>query len=820
MHYGNPKIQEAKSKLLDQLVPYLKYHGIEFHGNMFKCINPAHEDSSPSTSIVPESQGTVWHCFGCGMSGDIFHAAHILENKPITGPAWIETLKYLCEKCQIPVPDVELSKEDKELIEIYRAYEDAAYIIQTSTVDKVVPVFNDRGWSDSIGYKYSIGFVDSYTSFINQLKAQGHTDEILQKAGLSRKTNPDNPSYIQPSMFEADNLIFTIHDHIGTPVAFAARNGRYDSNQNVSKYINSALSPIYRKREILYGLYLSKASAVKKGLIIVEGYPDWITLQEKGIYNSVALCGTALTKEHISLIMNLGITKIQLCLDNDNGGREALTRILDEVIAEIPTLQVEVIQLPEGQDPDDVLKDLDQAQAFKLWNELPIISAFMWRLKKFGPDTSMEDVATKMIPFIITEPNIILREKMAKDLATHTGIRIQAIQNQMDKLTRMEEFKESERLKSIVNSVVKDLQRNPRSARDILNIYSNMLEEQEKTISTDTLGVVETSKSFESMVDKWRNRKDSIVGIRTGLTELDQAINGLQEGKAAAIGGKPNHGKTALVSTIAYNVCTMNEDCMVIVHNTDDNVETFCSRLIAIDQMIPMNWVTNPKFHMKLKGQAGYDPALQQKWKDGVKNIQDIIDSGKLVVKDSTHGTTLNYTEALIKYYKNNNPNKRILVIFDNFHKATDYMEMEERIRYKRMSGRIKLLAERYNVAFLATMEYTKMEEGTRPHNSNLAESGQMEYDLSVIMHVYNALSDLGAERAKAVIIPVEGAEPIPIVELKIGKNKQGSFKESLFYSFYTDKGKYEEYPRLKALEAFYQKKTSQYGNLSQGNRT
>lgn len=813
----NPRLQEVVEKLQDQLVSYLKSQNVEFNSTgKFSCPSPDHEDSSPSCSIVPNSGDRIFHCFGCSNSGNIFKAAHYLEGLPLAGPGWLHTtVKTLCERFNIDPPDVELSKEDQELLEIYNAYEDAARFIKCSTIDKIVPPFEDRGWDDLVGQRYGIGFTDSYTQFQSYLKSAGHAPHILEKAGLSGSN--------AQAIFSLDNVIFTIFDHNGTPVAFSARNAKYEEDSTVSKYINSSTSPIYKKREILYGLNFAKNLAVKKGLIIVEGCPDWVTMQEKGIRNVAAVCGDALTKEHLSILTNLGITKIFLCLDNDNGGQQATQRILDDVIASSPSMQVEVIMLPTGQDPDDYLKEVDPKNAIEEWAKLEVMSCFKWRLKHFDSAVPMEEVANKMIPLIITEPNIIMRERMAKDLSEHTGVRLSAIQNQMDQITGLEKFKHSERMRSIATSVARDITRNPEHISEIMGQAINSIQDLQKVASVDSLGVEETSKAFQETVNSWKNHASNILGIKTNFKELDEALNGLQEGRAVGIGGKPNHGKSAFVTTLAHNVLKNNPDCLVIMHTTDDSRETFLSRLIAVDQEMPINWITNPKHHLRLPGTAPesgqYNATHKKKWQVGVKNIQEFIDGGRLVVKDSTHGTTLAYTESLIKYYKENNPHKRILVLFDNFHKAQDYVELDERIRYKRMSGQIKLLAERYHVAFLATLEYNKLDEGIKPTDFSIGETVQMSYDLSVIIHLYNQLKDLGISRSRYVIMNVS-QEPTPIVELIVSKNKQASFDGSLYFGFNTPTGKFSEYPTSKFRSTFQQPhkegEDERYGTLGQ----
>lgn len=815
MQYGNTKLDEAVEKVKQQLVPYLKSKGIQFTPtNKFKCINPDHDDKTPSTSIVPGTQDTIWHCFGCQTSGNIFHAAKYLEGMASAGlPMLTITLKKLCEGMNIEQPVIELTAEEKETLELYGIYDDAARLIKCSTIDTVVPQFEERGWPSNIGYRYGIGLVESYTKFIEQLKAQGYTLEQLQKAQLAK--TPDNPH----TLFDSDNIIFTISDHLGTPVAFAARNAQYsETTKKVSKYINSATSKIYHKKEILYGLNIAKGAAQKKGLIIVEGYPDWITLQEKGIRNCAAVCGTALTKEHLSLLEGLGIEKIYLCLDNDNGGQEAVQRILDDVVAGNTAISVDIIQMPEGQDPDDLLKDLDSVAAMAKWNEISPISCFKWRLKKLGNSLTGEDLCKKMIPLILNEPMPITRERYAQDLADVSGIRLKAIQDQLDQMVNIDAFKKSERVNSILRTTTKDIQKSPTNAIEILTSTLTTLEDLQKTTATESLGVAESSRAFDKMLLNWKTRKGEIIGIRTYFPELDQVINGLQEGKAVGIGGKPNHGKSAFVTNLAYNVVKFNQDVIVIMHTTDDSRETFLGRMIAVDSGMLIDHVTNPSYFLSNPyGTQNWDSAKVDKYKASTKQIKEWIDAGRLIVKDSTHGTTLAYTESLIKHYKQQNPDKRILVLFDNFHKASDYAETDERIRYKRMSNYIKLLSERYHVAIAATMEYTKLEEGTKPGNSNLAESVQMEYDLAVIIHVYNQLKDIGKEKAQLKIPTSDQKDFFPIVELKVSKNKQGSFDGSLYYSFYTDKGKYEEYPRKKVMEDFFKKdNSSKFGNLAQ----
>jgi len=815
----NPSLNICLETLQEKLVEYLKTKNIQINSSgKFKCLNPAHDDSTPSCSIIPNS--SVFHCFGCGTSGTIFHAANMLEGLPQSGPGFFNvTIKQLCERFGVLPPELEMTPEQQALAEIYSAYQEANTLIRCSHNKyndvKYQELFKNREWNPTVGERFSVGIVESFNKFISDLRNRGVTDQTIKRAGLYR-----------PDMFNGDTFIFGILDERGTPVGFSARDMKHDTDPQMhqSKYINTAQEcPIYKKREILYGLNLAKNIAKEKGLIVVEGYGDVITMHEKGIHNVVAIGGTAMTPEHVQLILKYGINKIFLCLDNDNGGQLAVKQILDNVIAAQP-LQADIIQLPEGQDPDDFLKPIPLANAKAQWETLPKISCFQWRIQHFDTNISPEEIAEKMIPLITTEPNIIRREKMIKELAENTQVRLTAIQGEIDRISRVEEFKNSERLRSIATQAIKELRRNPAGAKEIFSSYQTMIEQFQASSQIDNVGISETLEAFDTITHGWLNRTNQIAGIPTGWKEMDEAINGMQEGRAIGIGGKPNHGKTSFVSTIALNVAKkMDNDTIVLIHSTDDNREVVFSKLAAIDQELEMNFVTNPVSYIRNKTNAEIK-ALEEKWEIGRKNIRDLIKVGKLVIKDATHGTTLGYTETMIKYYKDAFPKSRILTIFDNFHKAQDFAEWDERIRFKKMSHVVKTLAEKYWVAMLATMEYTKLPEGQRPENTDLSESVQMEYDLSVIMHVYNELRDLGPDKAKLVTIKQQGTpqeDKDPIVSIKVGKNKQAVFASNLYFYFKPAIGKFQECPSTFVASLLRPnpaglKGTSQFGKLGQ----
>src|SRR3990167_1828307 len=203
--------QQAIESLYPYLEQYLSGLGINTH-KKFKCINPKHEDSSPSMSLHPNK--TTIHCFGCSYSGNIFHVASLLENKPSEGQGFIdENLLYLANKFDISVETEPLTEEQLYELEIYRSYKLAAEIITSGLANGIFEkAVKGRGWSPDICSKYGVGCVKGYKEFKETLKAAGLSVGFLRDVDLDRE-----------DIFGEDRLIFTIRDHLGRPVGFASR---------------------------------------------------------------------------------------------------------------------------------------------------------------------------------------------------------------------------------------------------------------------------------------------------------------------------------------------------------------------------------------------------------------------------------------------------------------------------------------------------------------------------------------------------------------------------------------------------------------------
>lgn len=827
MHIGfSPELSKTVEALKPKLREYLEAKGIIINSSgKFKCINPAHDDRNPSSSIVV-SNPEVLHCFSCGFSTNIFGAAKILDNLPTSGPGFIfSTIQSLCALLNIPFPDIDLTQEQKDLLEIYRAYEIAGDYIANSTINRPSDYIKDRGWKADVGTKYGIGLIESFNSFLQHMKDNGYNEAYLSKIGLI-SSHPSKTLYTSP-IFSPNKIIFNIQDHFGNIVGFAGR--KLDDNQDTGeKYINSPATPIFRKRELLYGLNWSRQNAVKNGLILVEGYADWITLNETGIRNCAAICGSALTKEQIQLIIALGITQVSIAMDGDGPGQAAMAKIVGQFALEAPSISVAIIHIPENQDPDDFLQAIPEEHRLQAWKDLPQESCFSWQMNHLPLDMTAIDIADKMLPMILSEKHAIKQEIMLSELAEKTNIALDTLKKQLEILTQTEEAKLSEQKGAIVSSMLKELKRFPNEAAQIIATHHHMLEDFESSSGSNNMESSETLKEFQDCVNEWKNTKTSITGIKTGWSELDIALDGIQQGHTIGIAGKSNHGKSSWMLSLGYNILINNPDVMLIIHSIDDPKKDVYSRLIAIDQNLIINDVKKPSMSFKLEtpitvdGKViNYDMEKVDKWKAGKANVEGWISSERLVVKDNTHSSSFSYTESLAKYYRKKYPNKVIVVLFDNFHKSSDYGTMgDERLKYKALSNRAKLLSERQNIALICSMEYTKadMVAGKKPTNNALAESASLQYDLTCICHLYNELKDVGPEKTQ--LVQNINGKKYPIIELNITKNKQNDFDGKLYFYFTPEKAMIKPCPADSILRAIKdsdlraQSNDSRFGNM------
>jgi DNA primase len=658
-----------------------------------------------------------------------------------------------------------------------------------------------------------------YKEFREALKNMGYEAGFQNEIDLGR-----------PDIFNETNMIFTICDEWGRPVGFAARNLTYSEEKdedgkpkNGTKYTNQKMTGlrcnIYQKGRRLYEIHIAKKYTPP--LYIVEGYTDVLTAQRHGIFNCAAIGGTAFTQDHIELLKRRGMYDIILCLDGDQAGIERVEKLLDERFCGNKDMKVSIVNLPDGMDPDDFLREKGK-NAFL---GLKKFSAFEWRLNRCSEEDDPQDICNTMIPLIVNEPSYIAQDSMCGALSIFTGVDFQTIKNELERLQNERARVRARETEAIVDQSFNDIRRNPGEAKSLLLEAANAIEEVEEKYNESALSI----ENFRSFVMSQKTEEEALSGefagfylSEVGLATLGNYLNGnWREDAFMCIGGKENTGKSSLCVQFAYQIASdERNDACVIYHTIDDSAQQILPRFVVQcygDQDLTLNQVRNPKYFQLHQD----DETVFERRAQGYRELMKLIGEGRIVVKDVNDGASLAFGESLVRHYVKKYPNRNIVYILDNLHKAPDYgnNSKEVRTKYKKLSNHIKKIATKYHICVLATAEYTKLPPGIIPTNNNIAESRAFQYDANFIGHMYNDLHESGSAQAKCYHTDDKSGRIMPRVRLGIGKNKITDFKGRLFFDFYPASGLFRQVDTIIA-ENDMRNRMRELNKLRQGRRS
>ena len=335
-------IETAKVEDVIQDYVTLKRRGVNMLG-----LCPFHNEKTPSFTVSPAKN--IYKCFGCGRGGN--SVQFIMELESFSFP---EALRHLAKKYNIELEETQTTQENIEerkhldSLTIITEYAKEFYSnnLFNTDIGKSVGLsyFKDRGFREETIKKFGLGFaMKQKDAFTLQAINDGYNIELLRKLGLTSKFDTD---------FFRDRVMFTIHNLTGKVIAFAGRT--LSKEKKIPKYINSPETEIYIKNKVLYGAYFAKRAIRQEDeCIIVEGYTDVISLHQAGVENVVASSGTSLTTGQIRLIKRY-TQNIKILYDGDPAGIKAALRGLDLVLEQ--DMNVKVVLLPEGEDPDSYLQ--------------------------------------------------------------------------------------------------------------------------------------------------------------------------------------------------------------------------------------------------------------------------------------------------------------------------------------------------------------------------------------------------------------------------------------------------------------------------------
>jgi DNA primase len=313
-------------------------------GNYFGLC-PFHNESTPSFSVSPGKQ--FFHCFGCGVSGNVYH--FIMRRENIDFPS---AIKLLAERVNYSLPVGSDSSDSRKKI-LYEIHASAARFFYENLKGEALDYLNERGLSESARKKFGLGYAPNEWSALTNSLLKDFSKGDLLRSGLVAESKKNNNLY---DRFRG-RVMFPIINLAKKIVGFGGRTITGDE----AKYLNSPETEIFDKGKNLYGLNFAKPYVRNGNLIICEGYMDAISLWQAGFKNSAAVLGTALTKNCAGVLRNLNLKSVTLLFDSDAAGKAAINRSIP-ILADAG-LKIGVAILQGAKDPDEYIKKYG-AQSF------------------------------------------------------------------------------------------------------------------------------------------------------------------------------------------------------------------------------------------------------------------------------------------------------------------------------------------------------------------------------------------------------------------------------------------------------------------------
>jgi DNA primase len=383
-------------------------------GANFMGLCPFHQEKTPSFAVHPTKQ--IFHCFGCGVGGDVFKFVMLIENL-----SFPEALRRVAEKAGVPIReryrDETMDANARERATLQKIHETAAKFFAsqlsgTAEGRAARAYLADRGLSDEIVGRFRIGYAPSDGQALNRrLQEAGFSPEVLVKSGLILRDAEGKRTY---DRFRR-RIIFPIARESGKAVAFGGR----ALGDDQPKYLNSPETPIYTKSRVLYNLdHAGPAIRKLDYAILVEGYMDCIAVASAGIENVVATCGTSLTEGQTRLLARYS-RRVVVNYDPDSAGVAATERSLNLLLEQ--GFEAKVLALPAGLDPDAFIRK-QGADAYRA--RLASAPTYLdYLTERAAAEHDMERpegkvaAANAVLPYLAKVPNAMLRAELANRVA-------------------------------------------------------------------------------------------------------------------------------------------------------------------------------------------------------------------------------------------------------------------------------------------------------------------------------------------------------------------------------------------------------------------
>jgi DNA primase len=416
-------VEKVKGKLsiLDVVSPYVK---LSKSGKYWRGLSPFNKEKTPSF-FVNVDRGS-YYCFSTSQGGDIFTFVEKMEGVDFKG-----ALKILADKAGVEIIHDPRASETKGKLDRLReamARAEAYYVRNLVEGSPAYEYALSRGLTKETIQQWGIGLApDSWRDLLEEVQKSGVTQKELLDAGLIKEA--DGKAGTWYDRFR-NRLMFPIRDSAGRTVAFTGR--ALDPNDQ-AKYLNSPETELYKKHEVLFGMDKAKDAIRTRGFtILVEGQMDLLLLHQIGFNNTVALSGTALSKEHLSLMKRYA-DNLMLALDSDRAGLAATAKNAIEALRS--GMKVKAVRIPEGKDPADMAKEDSKAFTKLVADAQPVVEFFLSVLSGAGLDqhrlvTSVERI---VLPLVVAIQSSMEREHFVGVVARALGSTPDAVRGSLPK---------------------------------------------------------------------------------------------------------------------------------------------------------------------------------------------------------------------------------------------------------------------------------------------------------------------------------------------------------------------------------------------------
>ena len=522
--YSDETIEEVRqaNDIVDVISQYvhLKRSGRNFFG-----LCPFHNEKSPSFSVSPDKQ--IFHCFGCGVGGNVFTFLTKIE-----GINFVEAVQTLAERANIQLPTFEnnVDKEKEELkAKVYKVNEFTAEYYHENLYKPTAKIAQEyvkqRKLTNDTLKSFRIGFSGKFNELYQALKKEGFEDPEILESGLVNKN--ENGTYIDRYR---NRLMFPICDGRGRVIAFGGR----VLDDSKPKYINSPENIVFSKGRNLFGLNVAKKSEeIKKKLLIVEGYMDVISLHQRGIKNVVAPLGTALTQQQGWLLRRTS-EQIILSFDSDEAGLNAKIRAID--ILQNMGCDIRVLMLEGAKDPDEFIVKYGNARFKNAIDKALSIVEFKVRLLKRNLDLNNTSDKIKFLneiaKLISKIDNNIEKEVYIEKIAKEYEISKEAIYAEVNKLSydKNQSEKILEKSKPVVRHIKEKKEQVPETIKRrentvlaiLLNGDLNIFQIIKQNIKLEDFKDETNKEIVKKLYEEFEKGNSNINGIIDTLGEEEQ----------------------------------------------------------------------------------------------------------------------------------------------------------------------------------------------------------------------------------------------------------------------------------------------------------